>query len=302
MRGWLAQHRRALLTTLQRLSASPLATLLNAAVMGIALSLPAGGWLLLHNLTALAGQASAEPEISIFLEPAAERSDAKALEARLRGHRGVRQFEFIPRERALETLSEQADLGDVAEVLGGNPLPDAFVVRAADADPAALEKLREEFAGWPKVDHVQLDSAWAERLAALLRLGRVTVAVLATLLGFALAAITFNTIRLQILSQRDEIEVASLIGATRSFIRRPFLYQGAVQGLAGGLAAWLLLWLAGRGPADAFAEVLRVYGVSVAMRGLDLVPSLVLLGTAAALGWFGAWVSVTRHLAELKPR
>lgn len=302
MKAWLSQHRRALAVTLGRLAASPLATLLNAAVMGIALSLPAGGWLLLNNLAMLAGQANAEPEISIFLDPAAERADAKALESRLRGHRGVRVFEFVPRERALQDLSQQADLGDISEVLGGNPLPDAFVVRAADTDPAVLEKLREEFAGWPRVDHVQLDSEWAERLAALLRLARVTMAMLAALLGFALVAITFNTIRLQILSQRDEIEVASLIGATRSFIRRPFLYQGAVQGLAGGVAAWVLLWVAGSGPASAFGEVLRVYGVTVSLQGLDPKSVLVLLGGAAALGWFGAWVSVTRHLADLKPR
>src|SRR5690606_16671515 len=89
----------------------------------------------------------------------------------------------------------------------------------------------------PKVSHVQADAAWAERLDALLALGRSALALLALLLGLALVAVTFNTIRLQILTQRAEIEVSRLVGATDAYIQRPFFYFGVLQGLLGGLLA-----------------------------------------------------------------
>ena len=76
-----------------------------------------------------------------------------------------------------------------------------------------------------------------KRLDALLRLGRTSVLLLSGLLGLALVAVTFNTIRLQILTQRDEIELCRLIGATHAYIRRPFFYLGSLLGFPGGLAA-----------------------------------------------------------------
>ena len=117
-----------------------------------------------------------------------------------------------------------------------NPLPDAFVVTARDNRPETLERLRDEAQAWPKVAHVQLDSEWARKLdAALQARPNARWRILGVLLAAALVAVTFNTIRLQILTRRDEIEVSKLIGATNPFIRRPFLWFGALQGLAGGI-------------------------------------------------------------------
>ena len=97
---------------------------------------------------------------------------------------------------------------------------------------------------------MQLDSAWVRRLDALLRIGRTSVVLLALLLGVGLVAITFNTIRLQVMTSRAEIELSRLLGATDAFIRRPFHYFGVLLGLLGGVVAWLIvggatLWLQG---------------------------------------------------------
>jgi cell division transport system permease protein len=143
---------------------------------------------------------------------------------------------------------------------------------------------------------VQLDSAWVKKLDALLRLARLAVILLAAVLGVALVAVTFNTIRLQILTQQEEIEVSRLLGATDAFIRRPFYYFGALQGLAGGLVAWstvLIATLLLRGPV---ADLAGLYGIEFALHILPLADSVVLFGLAALLGWAGAWLSLTRHL------
>lgn len=237
MKGWLLHHRQAAEQALRRLAATPLNTLLGALVVGIALALPAGGEMLLANFQRLAQRIAATPQISVFMALDAARKDTIEIESRLRKHAQTREVRFVPREDTLKRLKSSDGLGEVIESLPRNPFPDAFVVVPGDATPEALERMRAEFAQYPKVEHVQLDSAWVKKLDALLRLTRLAVTFLAAVLGIALIAITFNTIRLQILTQGAEIEVSRLLGATDAFIRRPFYYFGALQGLAGGLVA-----------------------------------------------------------------
>jgi len=302
MTRWLAQHAQAFALALRKLAATPWNAFSSIAAMGIALSLPAGGYVLLENAAALSSQVDSAPQISLFLAPDAAKGDAGQIESRLKKHSQVQSFQFVPKDEALERLKGSTGLADVVESLGRNPLPDAFVVQAKSSSPDVLEGLREELAGWPKVGHVQLDSAWAKRLDALLRVGKIAVLVLAALLAFALVTAIFNTIRLQILTQRDEIEVAKMVGATSGFIRRPFLYYGALQGLTGGAAAWgiiaVVLWVLN----GALAEVSRLYAINIQLAHLSPEDSLSLFGFAAWLGWLGAWMSVGRHLWQIEPR
>jgi cell division transport system permease protein len=128
-------------------------------------------------------------------------------------------------------------MGEIIASLPKNPLPDAFIVEPADTQPAAMEALAATFAEWPKVEHVQLDSAWSKRFDAFLRIGKLVVTLIAGVFAAALVAATFNTIRLQIMANAAEIEVARFVGATDAFIRRPFQYFGALQGGCGGLLA-----------------------------------------------------------------
>ena len=152
------------------------------------------------------------------------------------------------------------------------------------------------FKGWPGVAHVQLDSAWSRRLDAFLRIGRLAVTLLAGLFAGALVAVTFNTIRLQILAQAAEIEVSRLIGATDAFIRRPFHYFGALQGALGGLFALLLVAGIGWALTAPAGELLALYGAAFAPHGPSPAQAGAVVGIGAALGWLGAQISVAIHL------
>ena len=297
MKTWLRQQVRAWRATAAKLLSAPLATLFNVVVLGIALALPALLYVALAHLQEAGRVAAPKPQLSIFLDLNATRADVREIETRLKSHPGIARARYIPREQALEEMKRVNGLGSIAESLGHNPLPDAFVLDARDSSPAALRGLRDEVAAWPRVAVVELDSQWAERLAAVLRVGRIALLLLATLLAFALVAVTFNTIRLQILSQREEIEVASLIGATPRFIRRPFLYYGALLGLLGGLAACGVVWAATQALNSALADLSALYGASWALQPLAARDAAALLGFAAVLGWLGAWLSVSRHLS-----
>jgi cell division transport system permease protein len=302
MTRWFAQHWRALALATRKLSAAPWSALASIAAMGVAFSLPAGGYVLLEDVKSLAGQVESEPQLSVFLALDAGKSDVTQFEARLKQHADVRSVRFVPKDEALARLKQNAGISDLVESLGHNPLPDAFIVRPKTASAGTLERLRDEVSKWPKAEHVQLDSAWAKRLESLLRVGKTAVLVLAVLLAFALVTAIFNTIRLQVLTQRDEIEVAKLVGATDGFIRRPFLYYGALQGLTGAAAAWVIVALALWVLNAALADLARLYALALHLEHLSPRDSLSLLGFGAWLGWLGAWLSVDRHLWQIEPR
>ena len=302
MSVWLSHHFHALAAAIKRLTRTPIGSLLSIAVIGIAFSLPAGIYVLLENLQSLSGQFSGAPQLSLFLKLDADSEAVAEIESRLKQHPDVGSFTFIPKGAALEQLKQSNDWGDVMDGLERNPLPDAFVLSTRNISPERLEALRTELVKLPQVEHAQLDSAWAKRLDALLKLGRAGVLMLAALLSFSLVAVAFNTIRLQIMTMRDEIEVSKLIGATRGFIRRPFLYFGAIQGAVGGAAAWLIISWGIHMADEQLKHLMNLYEVNFRLYHLSLEDSLSLLLLSALLGWIGAWLSVTYQLGRIEPR
>jgi len=291
--AWLRQHRDALARAFGKLRAQRSASVLNALVIGVALSLPAGGYALLANLQLVAQRFTLDPQVSVFLKAEAKRGE---LEGRLRRDARVVQLRFVSREDALQELRRSEGLAEVVAALERNPLPDAFVVRARDGSAAALEAFAADVRTLPGVAQVQVDSAWAQRLGALARIGRLALAALAALLATGLVAVTFNTIRLQILTQREEIEVSQLLGATDAFIRRPFFYLGLLQGLAGG-ALGLAILLAGLATLNqGVRDLAQTYGSSFQLAFLSGTEALAVIGLSAFLGWLGALLSVSKYL------
>jgi cell division transport system permease protein len=293
MIAWARQHREAFARALGKLLAQRSASLLNALVIGVALSLPAGGYALLANLQQVAQRFTLEPQLSVFLKPEAKRAE---LEGRLRADARVAQLRFVSRDDALKELRQSEGLAEVVAALERNPLPDAFVLRARDGSAAVLEALAADVRAMTGIAQVQVDSAWAQRLGALARIGRLALAALAVLLATGLVAVTFNTIRLQILTQRDEIEVSQLLGATDAFIRRPFFYLGLLQGLAGGALGLAILWAGLALLNQGVRDLAQAYGSSFQLAYLPGPEALMVLALSAFLGWAGALLSVSKYL------
>lgn len=302
MKAWLRQHLQALHRALRKLAAQRTASLLNALVIGIALALPAGGYTILLNLQALASRATLEPEISVFLAMETGATEAAALAGRLRQDPRIASVRFVPRDEALEALRRTEGLAEILAAFEHNPLPDAFVLRLRDVAPASLQAFADEWRAVAGVAHVQTDSAWAQRLAALLDIARLGMLVLTALLAAGLLAVTFNSIRLQILTQRDEIEVSRLLGATDGFIQRPFYYLGALQGLAGGAVALGSvagsIALLNRG----VRQLAATYGSNFELSFLGAADAASVALFAMLLGWLGANMSVSMYLREIQPR
>jgi cell division transport system permease protein len=301
MSAWLSQHVQAIRGALRKLAAQRAASILNMLVIAIALSLPAGGFVLLMNLQSVTARFSLEPQLSIFMQPGAKAADRDALDKQLKQEPRVSAAKFVPREAALAELKKTEGIAEVIAALNENPLPDAFVVKLRSVEPQQLEAFAAELGKRPGVGHVQADSSWARRLAAFIEIGQLGIGLLGVLLATGMVAVTFNTIRLQVLTQREEIELARLLGATDAFIRRPFYYLGAFQGLAGGglglaiLAGGLALLNQG---VRALSET---YGSNFELAFLVPQNAVAVAGLAGLLGWFGAYLSVSIYLRGIQP-
>lgn len=300
MKQWINQHLQALKLVASRIAQNKLSTLLLCGVMGIALSLPGVLYVVVDNLNDLAGSVKSEPKISLFLKLDIHADGIDALKQKLAGHPSVKNFQFVSKTEAWEQLQKNEATAGITGNLEKNPLPDAFFVQPKQLDSAAVEQLQKELQLMPGVELAQVDADWIKRLNSLLELGKKAILVLATLLGFALIAIIGNTIRMQILTQREEIEVSTLIGATKSFVRRPFLYAGALYGLGGGIAAWLIL----AGVIQLFnysvAEIAELYASAFRLQLPSAEIILAIIAAAIALGWLASYITVNRSLAQLK--
>lgn len=302
LQAYLQHHPQMLYFSLAKLLATPLASLMTIAVIGISIALPTASYVLLANAQAASSDWDANARVSLYLDEL-PRQNADALLAEVRAQPGVAAVTYLSPEQALAEFREISGFGDALDALQDNPLPGVMVVEPDTGLPAQrLQALADSLAALDGVDIAQLDVEWVKRLHAILQIIRRSVTALAALLSLAVLLVVGNTIRLDILNRRAEIEVTKLIGATDGFIRRPFLYGGVWYGLLGGLLALVLsgaALLLLREPAEQLA---MLYGSGFRLRMFDARLAAMVLGGGAMLGWLGSWLAVGRHLKRIEPR
>lgn len=301
---YCTRHAQALLGSTGRLARNPLATALTVLVIGLALALPLGLEMLVSNVADATGGFSGALDLSVYFKPGVPLAKAQQLAGSVRARAGVAGVTVIPADQGLEEFRRYSGFGAALQGLEGNPLPHVLRIRptAEGSAPAALEALRRYLAAWPEVDSVQADMAWVARFDAILELLRRLLALAAVLLALGVLAVIGNTVRLEIQSRRPEIEVVKLVGGTDGFVRRPFLYTGALYGLAGALTAWAVVEAGVLLLRPAVATLAALYGSRYALAAPDPRVIAALLAGGLGLGWLGAWVSSARHLARIQPR
>ncbi len=312
MKTWIGQHLTACCSAAKQIVKAPGNFLFNVIVVAVALALPITGLTLIENSRPVSTQLAIEPELSVFLKAEVSRAEALALTSiikkMLKNNQTPAKVVFVPRETALTALQDRSGLGDVLTTLGDNPLPDAYVLSfeqhlfkegfklsAVQSTPTQINHLAKELQQLPEVDHVQIDSDWIKRLAALMNLAQFILIVLALTLSIVVITVVFNATRLQVLSHRAEIAVFRLLGATNQYIRRPYYYAGAFLGLAAGLAALALVAIGLHPLNQAIVEFASLYGSEFQLNPLNFTFSAYSLILSVLLGLFGAFLSVRRQ-------
>ena len=301
---FFVSHFRQALGSLGELWRAKAASLMTIGVLGLSITLPSTLYVMVKNAENVSSGWEEAAQISLFLKEDVSQGDIDQLLKRIQLWPEIDAINFISASQALDEFKQLSGFGEAIAYLDQNPLPNVILVTPTNrhASPVAarvlLDKLRDE----REVDLGKLDIEWLERLHALLNVVKDLVTVVALLLFLAVVLIIGNTIRLNILSKKDEILVMKLVGATDAFIQRPFMYTGFWYGCLGGILAWiaviLLLWWM----SSSINTVSQLYQKSFDLTGASISTFLWMLGVSVFLGLAGSLLSVRRHVREIEPK
>lgn len=298
MKRWFRHHHYALRVALRRLAKQPFSSLSNVFVISLTLAVPILAASVLESAQPVVRQIPVSPEITLFLKIGTDADVTAALAERLKNEhpQHVSVVQVVSRDSAFDALKSKPVWADALSVLPDNPLPDAIVVTLLDTPELAEQAntLAQQWRSLEPVDTVQLDSDWVRRLEAILGFLRIGLGLLAIGVALVVLATVFNTVRMQALVQREEIAVARLVGATESFVRRPFLYLGALTGVVSSLVAIGLAALALTPLNAALTRLANTYGTQLTLHLPDTTSLGLALVVVAILAALSARWSVTR--------
>lgn len=304
LKNFYASQLRDCLTSLGDIFRSKISSGMIILVIGLALALPCSFLMVITNIKHLSNTLQESPQVSIFLKkplaPEEEQFLIKKIQA-LSVAKHISKIESISKEAALNEFKEPLNLAEIVHLLGENPLPASLILtlKSSLLDEKELKELTRYLQQLPEVESVQIDFDWIKRLSTLLIFAKRLASGVAVLLALAVLLIIGNTLKLKIENRRDSIEIASLLGASKSFIQRPFLYLGFWYGFLGSIMAIFILaaftlWLK-----DSQLALMVLYNNNGKLEGLDVAPISLLLLLGSTLGFGGAWLCVGRQIREL---
>jgi cell division transport system permease protein len=301
--AYFARHAQTLVGSLGRIVNQPFATLMTMGVVAVALALPLLLSLFLSNLSAATGNWNDAFDLSVYMNKKAGAARAASVAKQLRQRGDVATVRVITADQALAQFRNDSGFGKALDALSDNPLPDTLIVTPTlpASTPQGTDALKQAIATIADVQAVQIDTEWVKRLHAMLDILRRVVLLTAGILGAGVVLIVGNTIRLDILNRRQEIEVMKLVGASDGFARRPFLYSGIWYGLGGGLIALILVAVAAVILARPVDTLAKLYGSQFRLRGLGFTTAAGVLALAVGLAWLGSWLAATRHIRGIEP-
>jgi cell division transport system permease protein len=246
------------------------------------------------NLTHIAGALEADVQIVAFLRPDLSADAVMLVRRRVAGIEGVTAVRYVSRADALVRLRRSLGGDRALGNLDSNPLPDSLEIQVADPQQAAA--VAGVLRGVAGIDEVTYGAQVVDRLLTLTRGVRVLTVAAGTLLGAVAVVVVVNTIRLTVIARRQEIEIMGLVGATRWFIRWPFLIEGMLQGFLAATASALLLAAGYAITAARLASSLPFLPLLPA-RELVTVLAGMLLIVGVGVGTAGSAIAVRRFLA-----
>lgn len=302
--AYLRIHAHALFSSLGRLVRTPFTSIMTIAVMAIAMTLAASFYLFVDNMEKLTGNLESTNQISLYLQPNISHKESKSLADEIRKNNNIKKVDLISKEQAMDEFKTYSGFGDALSILDTNPLPVVIQVLPRNSldDVLGIENLMMSFAQYSQIDFVKMDMEWVKRLHSMMQFIQRSVFLLTVLLSVAVIFITGNTIRLELQNRRDEVLIAKLVGATHSFIQRPFLYTGFWLGFISGIMAWLLVTIMVVILKSPIERLSMLYNGSFEVSYLSFSDTVILLFIASFLSILGAWGVLGYQISQIKPK
>ncbi|MGF1752952.1 permease-like cell division protein FtsX [Vibrio makurazakiensis] len=279
----------------------PLGNILTLAVISMALAMPTSLYLLGKNIGEVAQDVASPSQISAYLKESTPDSRVMVLKDELESWDSVALVEYISPQQGLEDLSQYSGFDQALSLLDDYALPGVLIITPSAESDQKIKDIATKVRAEQEITDVRLDEDWLARLDAIKALASVVVITLTLLMLGAVFLIIGNTLRFNVLANKDEIQTMKLIGATDSFILRPYLYSGMWFGVLGGITAWVLTALITILLNSAVEDLAQLYDSHFRLIGLSWDESLLLLIIGTLLGSVAARLSAQRHLKEIEP-
>lgn len=304
MFNYISRHLQVFFSTLGELFRSPMNTLLNATVIGITLAIPTLAYVSVNSAKTLTNAWEVQPQVNLYLEDDYKESDISAMIEEIGFIEGVSSTRLIPKAEALKQFKASSGLADELDSLKVNPLPNTLIVtpKTEHSGESEVTTLVENLLKIDGIKEHSVNMDWLSRFNSLLAFGRSLFLILAALLSIAVLLVINNTVGLLIRERKQEIIVTQLVGGTNSFIKRPFLYYGALLGLIGSLIAILIYVVAHFLLQQPIEELAKTYNSQFTLASLSIKEIGILCFTGLILGWLASQFAVIRQLHKIKPK
>ena len=281
-------------SAIRGLRTSLVTTSIAVLTIAAAMLLAAGFGLLAVNMGDLLARFGEDLQVVAYLEEDLEGRELRSLAASVSTVEGVEAVSIITKEEALARFRELTGGAELLEGLAGNPLPPSLEVslRPEDRTPEGISIVVGSLTGLPGISELNHGQEWVEGYARFVSLVRAATLGLGFILAVAALMIVANTIRLALYSREDESEILALVGASRAYIRIPFLLEGALQGALGGALAVALLYLVFEAFLPSFEYGLELILGNTALRFLSSLQAIAVVLFGCALGLLGSLTAV----------
>lgn len=296
--NYFISHYHMFSKALRRSHASLLSTLMMFLVIGITFVLPSISFLVVQNLKSISQNIQHESQVSVFLKKDISVELRNKIERELKSHTEIDSYNFVKKEEAWSKLQKSMGFNDSNNGLPENPLPDVFFISPNSVNPNQIIELKLFLSKLDGVDQVVVDTGWIKKLNSILHLANKAIFLASILLAAMLTVVIGNTIRLQMTSHHEEIELSKLIGATNQFIRRPFLYSGFIYGLGGGLTAAITLKLIVLFLNHTMMEVEALYGAQFVIIDLKFMQYLLIILSSVFISVTASFVSINESIKK----
>lgn len=298
--AWGRDHGRTAVETLGFVSRRLGTSLLVWLLVGIALALPAGLYLLRVNLAAVSADWQGRPGVSVYFAVGADIEQVEALAVQLESQPSVASVAVITEDQALAEFQAFGGLKEALELVEDNPLPASLrAVLEESVEVGQLDALARLAGKADGVVEVAVEKTWLERVNEISSLVSRLGIVLAVLFGLGAVLVTASSVRLAIEARLEEVRVMKLVGASDAQIRRPFLYFGAFYGIGGAIVAAMLLSLCLIVIEPPLTRLLASYDQPLKARGFDPMFLGATLAVGLVLGVAGALLAARGRLRQL---
>lgn len=279
----------------------PIGNLLTLAVISMALTMPASLYLLGKNIAIASERMITPSQVSGYLKEQIPEARVMVLKDQLESMPQVEKVQYISPQQGLADLSQYSGFDQAISLLDDYSLPGVLVITPETDNQAEIKDIVRELRSEDVITDVRLDEDWLTRLDAIKTLALSIVISLSVLMLGSVFLIVGNTLRFNVLANKDEIQTMKLIGATDGYILRPYLYSGMWFGLLGATTAWILTTVITVSLNRSVEQLALLYDSRFSLIGMSWDESLLLLMLGTFLGCIAARISARRHLKEIEP-